>query len=188
MLIGVLGRKGSGKDTLSDYVCRKYGYKKMAFATPLKEACKILFNFTDEQVNSDLKEVIDTKWSVTPRQALQYLGTDVFRNDIKKILPDIDNNFWVKSLFVKYTNFREVDNKTGIIISDVRFQNEIDYIHKNNGIIIKLTRPNNPSSLDAHESEKNIDNMNGDYTIINDGTIDDLFNNTDNIVKNVFTK
>lgn len=189
-LIGVLGRKRSGKDTISDYMCKTYNFQKMSLAQPLKDCCKILFNFSDEQLYGDMKETIDPMWHTSPRKALQYLGTSVFRNDINKLLPGINDNFWINSVIAKYLKLcQSADNSDNVkvIISDVRFQNEIDEIHKKNGIIIKISRPS-LENIDDHESEKNIDIMDGDYNIINDGSLEELYTKVDSIVKIVFTK
>ena len=66
-------------------------------------------------------------------------------------------------------------------MSDMRFQNEIDMIHQLGGIVIKLTRPS-INNTDAHESEKNIDNLKGDFNIINDGTLEELYKKVDEII------
>ena len=187
MIIGILGVKRSGKDTTADYLVTKYGYNKLAFAQPLKDACKILFDFSEDQMNSDSKEDVDPTWGVSPRIVFQYLGTDIFRKEIHKIMPDIENNFWVKVMENKIMSLKENNKDAKIIVSDVRFQNEIDMIHRLNGIIIKIERPS-LKNIDTHESEKNICNLNGDIIIVNDKTINDLYDETDNIVNNVFKK
>jgi dephospho-CoA kinase len=184
IIIGVLGRKGSGKDTISDHIIKKYNYEKMQFAEPLKSICKTLFNFSDEQVYGDLKETIDPAWGVTPRHVLQYIGTNMFRNHIKELFPEIGNNFWVNLIKIKYLKKCESSNNVKVIVSDVRFQNEIDIIHQLNGKVIKLTRPSLTNN-DEHESEKNIDNLNGDFTIINDGSLEELYSKVNKIINTI---
>lgn len=49
-LIGIIGKKRSGKDTISDYLIKNYGYQKYGFADPLKRGAKEIFGFTDEQL------------------------------------------------------------------------------------------------------------------------------------------
>lgn len=178
MLIGILGRRGVGKDTVSDYLEEKYQFNKKSFATPLKEICKLLFNFTDDQLYGNLKDEIDPRWKTSPRVIMQYLGTDVFRKDINKIMPQMKDDFWVN---IALTNKSLESN---VVIADVRFANEIEHIHKRGGKIIKIIRPN--GSNDAHESEINIDSINSyDFLIINDGTINELFNQVDQIMQNI---
>ena len=57
-IIGVTGKKFNGKDTLGNYLS-KYNYKRMAFADPLKEVIKNVFNFNDAQLYGEDKERID---------------------------------------------------------------------------------------------------------------------------------
>ena len=180
MIIGVLGRKGSGKDTISDYIIQKFNFEKMIIAEPLKNACKELFNFSDEQLYGDLKETVDPQWEVSPRKVLQWLGTDVFRNRIGELNPEIGNNFWVNLLKVRYLQKLSKNKNIKIVVSDVRFQNEIDIIHKLGGKVIKLTRPS-INNADAHESEKNIDTLKGDYDILNDSSLEELYKKVEEI-------
>ena len=184
MLVGVLGIKSSGKDTTADYMCTNYNFNKLILAQPLKDACKVLFNFSDEQLYGNLKETIDPYWKTSPRIVLQYLGTDIFRRDINKIMPNISGNFWVDLMISKYTEMKNKDKNVLCVVSDVRFQNEIDKIHEQGGIVIKLIRPS-LSNTDMHESEKNIETLDADYTIINDSTKDNLYMKIDNIIDNI---
>ena len=48
VLIGLIGFKFSGKDTFADFLVQHYEFKKIAFATPLKRACKELFLLKEE--------------------------------------------------------------------------------------------------------------------------------------------
>jgi len=66
-MIIISGKSGSGKDVIADYLVSNYGYTKMSIATPLKEACRSIFQFNDDQLYGDLKNVIDHFWGLTPR-------------------------------------------------------------------------------------------------------------------------
>lgn len=92
--IGICGRKFNGKDTLAEYLVKNHGYEQMAFAKPIKDISKILFGFNDEQLYGSKKEEIDERWNTTPRQMMQYIGTDMFRKD-----PGFGEHFWVKCLY-----------------------------------------------------------------------------------------
>ncbi len=70
-----------------------------------------------------------------------------------------------------------------VVICDVRFQHEVDAILKMGGVVWKVTRPN-LNNGDEHASEKEMDLIEGVTTIINnDGTLDDLYNKIDILVK-----
>jgi hypothetical protein len=161
MLIGFLGKKGHGKDTCCDYFVENYNFTKHAFAKPLKDGVKVLFNLSDDQLyNESLKDVVDERWNKSPRQLLQWMGTDVFRNSFGE-------DFWLKHMESNLTS------GASIVIADVRFQNEIDLIRKRGGIVVKVIRPLE-TKHDQHISELGIDALSGDYEIMNDGSIEEL--------------
>jgi hypothetical protein len=179
MIIGITGKKRSGKDTSADYIIENYDFeKKLSIADPLKEACRILFGFNDEQLYGEVKDAMDPYWKCTPRDVFQYLGTDILRNDIKKIIPNIGNNFFLNLLTRKIEENAETQN---IVVADLRFQNEIDKIHDLGGIIIKVTRPNLVSET-THESEDNDKLKDIDYVMINDGSKETLYKRIDDIM------
>lgn len=120
-IIGIVGKKRSGKDTVADYLVQNYGYIKLSFASPLKEIIKTLFDFDDEQINGNEKEIIDDYWNITPRRAMEYIGTNVFRKNISELIPNIGENFWSDILYNKCKKISEKNNDVKIVISDVRF-------------------------------------------------------------------
>lgn len=182
MLVGIVGKKRSGKDTFADYVITtsEKTYIKYSFADPLKEICKILFLFNDEQLYGNDKEVIDSRWGVSPRKVLQIVGTDLFRNTLPTTCEDlsyIKDNFWIK----QFNNWYESNKHKNIIIPDIRFQNEIDIIKENNGIIIHIIN-DNVNMNDTHSSETN--ELSGfDIEVSNNETLNDYYHKINNIIK-----
>ena len=80
---------------------------------------------------------------MTGREVLQYLGTDIFRS--------MYQNVWVDACLRQI----EEDAPEVALISDVRFENEIKAIQKQDGFVIGLSR--NPyKASDMHESETQI--------------------------------
>lgn len=180
VLIGILGKKYNGKDTCADYIVSTYGYTKTAFAEPLKKITRELFQFSDEQLYGNLKETIDSVWNITPRAALQFIGTDLIRKNINQLVPNVGEDFWVKIFENMYTKMSDHN----IIVADVRFQNEVDCIKKLGGIIIKVERSTNYS--DDHISEKNIDLINNyDYLILNNSDLKTFYINIERVFKNI---
>jgi hypothetical protein len=175
MLIGILGRKGHGKDTIADKIIMKLSYEKHSFADSLKEACGNIFSLSKDQLYGDKKEVVDERWGFTPRKILQFVGTDLFRERWGDIDPETNSNIWIKSFENKYK-----DQLDRIIIADVRFQNEADFIKNNGGIIIKVVRPEIETN-DNHISES-IDSINYDHKIFNDSTLPSLYQKVDNLI------
>ena len=69
VLIGIVGKKYSGKDTAADYLVANHNFTKMAFADPVKKVAKELFNFNDEQLYGNLKEATDERWGISPQRS-----------------------------------------------------------------------------------------------------------------------
>jgi hypothetical protein len=177
VLIGLLGKKQSGKDTAGDYLQHKYGFTKYSFADPLKQACHILFDLNHDQLYGSItnKETIDPRWNKTPRQILQYVGTDLMRNQIRK-------DFWTHLLKLKYKSNQNT------VVTDCRFQNEVDCIHELGGVVIKIIRPDSKHS-DSHASEIDMDCItNHNYTIHNNDELNVYYEKIDMVYESVLNK
>lgn len=181
MVIGILGKKRSGKDTSGDYLINKKNFIKYSFAIPLKRGCMELFGLTEEQVFGDLKEVIDPEWGVTPRTLLQIVGTELLQYDVHNHIPEfnsIGRLIWVKRFKQWYRQNKDLN----VVICDVRFQHEVDAILDMGGQVWRVERPGLESS-DTHSSEMDMDNITNITTVVkNDGTLQDLYNKIDNLI------
>src|SRR5574340_974402 len=49
-IVGLMGKAGSGKDTLADYLVECHGFVKMSLADEMKRFAKKVFGFTDQQL------------------------------------------------------------------------------------------------------------------------------------------
>jgi hypothetical protein len=186
-IIGITGKKFNGKDTLGIYLS-KYGYQRMAFADPLKEVIKNIFNFNDAQLYGEDKERIDENWKISPRSAMQFIGTDLFRHQMNKLMPDIGNEIWIKVIKRQIEDIWKQNPNQKIVLTDLRFPNEINLIKELNGIIIRVKRKidDTYSSIDndfivVHESETYIDVLEVDYDFDNNKTKTDLYKQFDNL-------
>ena len=89
-LIGVIGTKNSGKDTLGSYLVENHGYTRYAFGDPVKQICKHLFSLSDAQLNDrKLKEAVDERWNISPRVMFQKIGTEFGQFEIFKLFPEL---------------------------------------------------------------------------------------------------
>lgn len=145
MIIGITGLKGAGKDTFGNFICDITGkYTKASFASTLKDVISCLFSWDRELLEGatiesrEWREQKDEFWSkelgfdITPRKALQDIGTKVFREHFHK-------DIWL--IAIK----RKIQKNKNIIITDVRFPNEIDLIRNQGGIIIRIERGELPT-------------------------------------------
>lgn len=142
MLIGLSGLAGVGKDTAADILVRDHSFTKVSLADPLKSICKEVFDFSYESLwgSSAERNVPDLRYGLSPRHALQTLGT--WGRDCH---PDI----WIEMAL------RRVRLLSKAVIPDVRFRNEILAIRKSGGKLVRLVRPIHGLSGEAgqHVSE-----------------------------------
>ena len=167
MLIGFSGKKGSGKSYFADYLVNNKLFIKLSFASPLKEITKILFNLSDEDVKDPIKkELINPKFNASPRELMQWLGTDIMREEFNKKF-NYSGSIWIDSVKDKVKTL--LDNNKDVVIDDVRFQNEVDMIHSLGGIVINLHNDldntlTNSTSTHSSENQK----LTFNYEFVND--------------------
>jgi len=169
MLIGICGKAGSGKDTIGDYLVGSHGFKKIALADPIKRLVKDVFALDAHTVYDRVarEQELDRWPGWTVRKLLQYIGTELFRENI-------DDAVWVKSLWYKILD----DMNSNYVVTDVRFPNELDYFKENANkgefVSIKVVRPGFEGTvgLSSHASEAY--DLECDHMVINDGSIEDL--------------
>ena len=175
------GRKQSGKTTLCNQVVNFiYDLEKLEdystiynFADPLKEACRVIFDFDDEQLYGNNKEIVDERWKTTPRDLFQFIGTDVFREFLPTHLPWLKNKFWLHRLEIEYNKLKtKYGDQVNVVVSDIRFNNEAEFVKGLGGSIVKVYRPAivSNSSHKAETTVKDIDIY--DQLIINDTTLE----------------
>lgn len=176
ILIGVGFVARSGKDTVGQYLATKYGFRQTAFAESLKNACREVFGFSNEQLYGSEKETEDSFWKCTPRWALQFVGTELFR---QKVDPDV----WVKSMQRRISNEKATQRW---VITDVRFPNEAEAIQSWGGEVIRIDRPGVAASggIAGHASETSLIEWDGwDHILKNDGTLEELYRKVDQLAK-----
>lgn len=191
MIICFNGKKGTGKDLLADYLVNKYKFVKIENAKIIKDIAKIMFGFSNNELygSQEEKETINNTYGLSPREAFLEIGYFM-----KKHLPSkyplykqkIDDNYFVLNVINKIKN----NINKNIIISDVRYDNEVTLVKKyfpdTKIIVVRLLRKTKVFNVvtDDHPSE-NLNNIKKiDYIINNNGKIIDVYNKIDIIVNN----
>ncbi len=138
-IIGIIGAIGSGKDTIADYLIAEHGFKKLSFARRVKDAAAAVFGWDRELLEGATKESrewreqVDPFWDLTPRLALQKIGTEMFRQHIR-------DDIWIKGVEKDLV----AERSQSFVITDCRFQNEIDAIRRAGGRLIYVERGDKP--------------------------------------------
>ena len=184
-LIGIIGLKNSGKDTMGNYLTTHHGFTKYAFANPVKEICKSLFSLSDEQLEDrKLKEKMDPRWGISPREMFQRIGTDFGQFTLFKLFPELNEKIKYREIWVKLFEQWFLKNKDkDIVVTDVRFMHEVNKIKSMGGQIVRIKRDCDTS--DSHISEMELNQINTrliDWEIDNNFELVDLYSQIDKII------
>lgn len=168
MIIGLTGYAQSGKDTVASLLVEHYGYTRVAFADKIRE----LLYETDPPFPMETGQVVglqnlidvygwdSAKQNQLVRSMLQNLGVGA-----RKLFGEA---FWVQQAL------REVHFEGNYVITDVRFMNEALAIKKyDNAKLWRVTRPG-VGPVNGHVSESELDSIEVDAIINNDGDFKDL--------------
>lgn len=167
-LIGLTGYAGSGKDTVRAILEKQHGARGLAFADPIREMLRPLLRMLGAEEHMDiraLKEQTLAGLKVSYRELAQTLGTEW-------ACEKLDPEFWVKIAAARVDGawYRPAQL---VVISDVRFPNETDWITYRGGQIWHVDRPA-LAAVRSHVSEQWVRDLPVHLRIDNRGTLDDL--------------
>jgi dephospho-CoA kinase len=157
MIVGFVGLIGSGKDTAASILVEKRGFKKIAFADPLKDLVSTIFKWDRDllagvtQESRVWREQKDEYWSekfgsdVTPRYMLQYIGTEVMRKTL-------NDKIWILSAIATIEKNPERD----YVFTDIRFINEIEALRDIGAKIIRIKRGDEPEWFETAKNNHHL--------------------------------
>lgn len=147
IIIGLCGRAGSGKSSVGRYLRHHYGAQGISFAEPLKRMAMDIWSLTPEQVygEANVKESIDPRWGISPREMMQRLGQAARDHLYEEI--------WI------HTALDQIKSPGLYVIEDVRYKNEAESISEL-GYVWRL-HCDDSISTDAgtHPSEYEVDQI-----------------------------
>lgn len=154
-IVGLCGAIGSGKDTLASRLSYA-GFKRYKFADPLYA----MANALDPSFHPDMAHADKRDWLLgveafgTRRNFLQQLGTEFLRRRISE-------DFFILYMEQAIHNHMEHHPTMGVVISDVRFENEAACIRGMGGHIVHL-KPTWACQVTDHESDRAVAFAKGD--------------------------
>ena len=142
MIVGITGYAGSGKDALGRCFVDNHGYVRVAFADAVKLMALDHHGW-------------DGRKDEAGRALLQEVGS-MMRDDYE--------HYWVDAAFA------EVAKHTDVVLTDLRYPNELARLRQLGGVFVRVIRPG-VGPVNDHPSETALDDQPADVTIINDASI-----------------
>lgn len=199
MLIGISGKKQTGKDTVCKIIkaldiWNRYGdgdmltfvkmllksssplgsmWYKHTFADKLKQVLAVILNVRVEAFEDNIFKMSYSE--IAKPEGGYYTNRELLQRFGTEVGRSISPTLWVDALFTSYS---EDDHW---IIPDVRFPSEAKAIKDRGGIIIRVDRET--LSHDNHPSETALDDYEGfDYRIDNNNDIEHLIDKVKGIM------
>lgn len=147
----------SGKDTVANYLVEKYGYKRYAFADPLRLVLLEVMDMLDPEL-ADMVRL--GGWDALKKEFPQLVGAMIALG--AGMRKHVDENVWVRGLY------HFIGEHGGpVVVSDVRHPNEIEAIQQLGGQIWRINRADGvKNGMDSL-----IDHIEADYEIGNTSTL-----------------
>lgn len=177
-IIGLNGKKGSGKDTAGAYLVEQYGYERASFAAPLKSSAAASLGlppdpetFEEWKNNPDARVILTVdgieEVNISVREFLQFYGTEGHRN-----IPIFGQSIWTVGLL------NTLDPEKKYVITDARFVNECTAVREAGGTIIVIDRPGTDGG-DSHASEDDLPAELVDTVLYNGSDLAHLYSSLD---------
>ena len=200
-IISFVGFKSSGKNTAADALI-PHGYVPFSFADALKDSVAAIFCWDRQMLEGiteesrEFRETVDVWWAeklgiphFTPRWMMQNFGTNIMRMSFH-------DDIWILNVErrIDVLAAEALNTNMSVVLTDVRFPNEVSMVKRRNGKVIRIQRGAEPlwmktaaranggnamalakiKELGIHPSEFAWIGTEFDGLIINDGTVSEL--------------
>lgn len=211
-LIGLGGKLRAGKDAVGDYLASKHQYQKLGMSDALNEALQHIGPH-GPWVKLDFTVLVDRPWEKGVRRGKYHKGEFVRysellsavgyveakrHDDVRKYLQGlgtevgrdmISQEVWVDIAEKRIRGL--LDSGQSVVITAIRFPNELEMLRRLGGTSVWIERAEEARTdaegdITTHASEMSVDAGMFDMFIANDGTLDDLYQLTENIVATGF--
>lgn len=155
-IIGIAGRAGAGKNTVAEMIP---GAAVFGFADPLYEGLAAMLGVPEDMLRSRRSKESPLKWlGKSPRELMQTLGTEWGRGMV------------AQDLWLRIAKQRIETYGGTIVFSDVRFDNEAEWIRNQGGEVWLVER--DQEARHTHSSEAGISYHLIDRVIDNRGPLE----------------
>jgi hypothetical protein len=181
MITVLIGSKFAGKDTLAEGMNLSSKWYRLSFADAVRAELLVAMNSFNRTLGGSLgsyltdpsmKEQPLPGLGLTGRQMMQNWGT--FRRCQRE-------NYWVEQMMTVLKAKLDEDPALKFVVTDCRFENELDAIKRFGKeivpvpvITVKVERPGFRGDGHVSEAMANDPDLKVDYTVTNEGTVNDL--------------
>lgn len=168
-LIGLTGPAGAGKDTVAAFLSSLHNFDQFALADPIRFAIMGMFGLSITDMNNRQAKEMTIDWiGKSPRQLMQTLGTEWGRRHVA-------DDIWLRIAARKIETFHAANQfhdipAAGIVVTDIRFENEAAWLRGQGGQLWHIHRPNATclaGESAQHASEAGVTRQPGDIQINN---------------------
>lgn len=183
LILAFTGKKRHGKSTACEYIQEKYpnavrvNFKDAMvreimekFPNMLRELCALMEKIDYDGMNPWTPERLFRDKPPVFRTFMQHYGTEVCRH--------YHDEYWVPK-WMKEALKHEI-----VVVDDVRFANEAQAVKDLKGTVIRVVRDGYADDGDGHASEKEMDGIEADYTIVA-GNPEELYTKLDMVLSEV---
>jgi len=204
-IIGVSGKLRHGKDTIGDYLVRRYGFKKVSFADKLKQICMSYDNTTPELRSASNQQIARELFNgkATEQQVdalMQWIEPGVWRKLTEEecymtkpaharrkmqLLGEGARQQIQADCWVAYA-LRKCHEEGGrFVIADLRYKNEAFAIEMQpNAQLWRVFRDAvETDQFGKHISEVDLDDYPFEVFIDNNGSLRELYDTVDKVVR-----
>lgn len=151
-IIALTGPKSSHntREYITKHLVKQYSYTRIDFNDPVKIILKELFNYSDQQINS---EKLDWKYNITPKQAFDFISSNIMQHKMQELIPECDRRFLAQHLITRMQSMQTLAAMKRFVISDLQYYHEYQELARYDPFIIR-----------TEGSDKN--NKDDEYSII----------------------
>lgn len=174
-LVGLASKARNGKDTVARRLTEQYGFVRIGFIDPVQNGLEAMLGVSlpnDGPAKEAPLEGALARLNVSPRRLKQTLGSEWGRDLIH---PEI----WIILAEIR-ARAAVAAGSAGIVISDVRTEDEAAWVRSLGGSVWHLRRPG-AEPVAAHRTEQGVSVQPGDEHLLNDGTLDELYRQVDGL-------
>ena len=131
-------------------------------------ALSAIYGMAPSRLDEPQADQIDDFWGLSPRQVAEHL-----RQQVLATYPDYEQRRQALPLNPPSHQLPDMSQARCLLIKDIRYENEADFIRQNGGEIWHIERPGNPV-ISQHSSEWGIKRVAQDQLILNNAGLPEL--------------